>query len=397
MSEAAATTTGGGPTPQPINPLAGARGQHKMNAESFLDGFDNIAQELEAQSEIEPPRAKPRMERPGKAKAERQAAEQELAAQETEPDGDELPQAQEPEEEPEEPELAPDGDEEAGLLPEGKGTRDNPLTLKDLPKDKFIEVKIDGQKVVVDLAEAVEGAYMRPEYFHRYVNGVKGELGKARQIAEHAVKTQEAASQHWASVLGSPEGLLTYLFDNARGEEVLEQVAYGFAKIRKAEMADPELRLRRIRARDERELERRRQELDSREQHERTTRENQSRVAQLQASWKPGIDAGLKAAGFPALSLDRLPAEMAEEIGLRLDRIRRKKGSVTAEDWETVIPAAAKAVGAKPATAPARRPVPAPRQSPAPSAPARKPSNGNVDFDSMPHNQKMRRTDFFWR
>lgn len=394
MSEAA-ISTGGGATPQPISPVAGARGQHRMNADSFLDGFEGLAQESEAQSEPEAPRPKPRVERPAKAKAERQAAEREPPEEAL--DGDELPEAVDPalEDAPLEA-VAPDPEEDDGLLPQGKGTRENPLTIKDLPKDKFLEVKIDGQKVVVDLAEAVEGAYMRPEYFHRYVNGVKTELGKARQVAERAVRGQEAASQHWASILGSPEGLLGYLFDNPQGEDVLEQVAIGFAKIRRAEQDNPELRLRRIRARDERELARRRQELDSREHAERTTRENQTRIAQLQESWRPGIEAGLRAAGFPA-GLREWPPELREEVDLQLSRLRRRKGTIAADDWATVIPAAAKAVGAKPVSAPERRPVPAPRPAARSEAPQRRPANGNVDWDSIPHNQKMRDPKFFWR
>src|SRR5687768_9511175 len=45
-------------------------------------------------------------------------------------------------------------------LPEGKGTKENPLTVKDLPQDRFVEVKVDGKKEVVDLRDAVNG-YVR--------------------------------------------------------------------------------------------------------------------------------------------------------------------------------------------------------------------------------------------
>jgi hypothetical protein len=388
MSEAA--STGGASAPQLINPNAGALGKHKMSAESFLDGFAADGEDGGFEADAEPTLApRPSRDRPGKARPEKPKEEPDDVLEDVD-----LPEATEArDEEPSAAELDGDEEPEAPLLPNGKGTKENPLTLKDLPKDKFLEVKIDGQKVVVDLAEAVEGAYMRPEYFHRQVNFVKGELGKAKQIAERAVRSQEAFHADFDAWIQNPESVLGTFLE--KHEEVLEHVAKGYARILMAEQKNPELRLRRIRARDERELQKRRQELDAREQNDRTTRETQSKLSQLQASWKPGLDAGLKAAGFPAWT-----AELQEEVGIRLERIRRRNGTLTAADWEAAVPAAAKAIGAQPASAPARRPAPAARPAARPEAapPAKRAANGGgKDFDSMPHNVKMRDTSFFWR
>ena len=42
-------------------------------------------------------------------------------------------------------------------LPKGKGTKENPLSVKDLPEDRFVKVKVDGEEHTVDLRDAVNG------------------------------------------------------------------------------------------------------------------------------------------------------------------------------------------------------------------------------------------------
>ncbi|HYC48035.1 MAG TPA: hypothetical protein VED01_21390 [Burkholderiales bacterium] len=383
---AAASPGGGGASPQPMNPNAPALGTHHLSSEMFVDGFDGMEEELAA---AEPePAPKPRAKRatPGELEAERKQAKAKPAPEES------IEEEQPLEEQPEESAAADEEaetEQDAPLLPAGKGSREQPLTIKDLPKDKFIEVKVDGQKMVVDLAEALDGTFMRPAYLHKALNTAKLELGKAKEIASNAVQSQERFQQDWSRLLGSPEALLGYFLDSADSEAVFEQVAMGYFKIRKAERDNPELHLRRVRARDQREIDRRRKELDAREETDRTTRANQQRIQQIQERWKPGIEAGMRAAGFPEMT-----DELREEVEIRLARVKRKNGTVTAEDWEAAIPAAAKAIGAKPANARERRPAPPP---PPATPPTRPRSNGKKDWSTVPETQRLRDPSFYFR
>lgn len=383
---AAASPGGGGASPQPMNPNAPALGTHSLSSEMFVDAFDGMEEEL-ASAEPEPARpARAKRATPGELAAERQQAKAKQSEEQVE-------EEQSLEEQPEEAAAADEeteAEQDAPLLPPGKGTRETPLTIKDIPKDKFIEVKVDGQKMVVDLAEALDGTFMRPAYLHKALNTAKAELGKAKTVAQDAINSKESFQQNWTRLLGNPEALLSYFVDSADSEAVFEQAVIGYLQIRKAEKNNPDLHLRRVRARDEREIDRRRKELDSREHTERTTRENAQRVEQIKQSWAPGMKAGLQAAGFPEWT-----DALREEVEIRLARVRRKNGTITAEDWETAIPAAAKAIGAKPASARERRPAPA--QQPAAPTPRPRATNGKKDWSTVPETQRLRDPSFYFR
>jgi hypothetical protein len=98
----------------------------------------------------------------------------------------------------------------------------------------------------------------------------------------------------------------------------------------------------------------------------------------------------MRAAGFPEMT-----DELREEVEIRLARVKRKNGTVTAEDWEAAIPAAAKAIGAKPANARERRPAAPPQPA---TPPARPRSNGGKkDWSTVPETQRLRDPSFYFR
>jgi hypothetical protein len=406
MSEA----TGGSPNvtgvqPNPvIDPKRGARGTHRLNSDSFMDGFEGLAEEAAAELAGDPKpkkpkeRPRPQLDRPDKVKARRAEPEPE-PEEETDPDDEEQQEAAElddtrDDEEEVETSSEEQEEEEAPLLPPGKGTRENPLTLKDLPKDKFIKVKIDGVTSCVNLVEALEGTYMRPEYFHRQSHFVKKELEKGQQIATQAVQRLEALQGDFDAWIRDPEMVLSSFLDNEEFEQSLYKVLNGYLEILKVEKADPEKGLRRRRARDQKRIDARQRELDERDQRDQRTRTERAKQEQLQAAWKPGKDAGMEAAGFPELT-----PQLQDEIELRLTRRLRKNGQLTAKDWEEVIPEAAKSIDAKPITARERRPAPPPRSETREARPAAR-SNGSSTrdkFAALPFNQRMKDHKFFFR
>lgn len=409
MSEAAGHPNVTGTQPVPvIDPKRGARGSHRLNSDNFMDGFDGLAEEAVAELTGEEPakpakpakeRARPQLERPDKARARRAEPEPEPDDEPPDEDDDEQQEAAELDDEQrpddEDDEQRPEEDEdEAPLLPPGKGSRENPLTLKDLPKDKFLKVKIDGKTTLVNLAEAVEGAYMRPESYHRLSNSVKAELERGQQVATQAVEAYEALTRDYDAWIKDPEMVLDTFLNQEEYEQCLHRVLNGYLEILRAEKADPEKGLRRRRARDEKRLAARQRELDERDQRDQRTRTQRAKMEQLQASWKPGKEAGMEKAGFPEMT-----KELSEEIDFRLSRRLRKNGTLTAKDWEEVIPEAAKAVGAQPVTARERRPrLPPPRTGARETRPTTRPANGGESkFSALPFNLRMKDHKFFFR
>lgn len=298
---------------------------------------------------------------------------------------------------------------EPEILPSTKGTREDPLTLKDLPEDKWIKVKVDGETQLVSLREAMEGAYLRPQAFDRLLSKANRAKTEAEQIARDAVEHQSRFRQGFDLWIRDPGKVFSMMLD--QHEEVLEQVAIKYAELRKSEAENPMLRQQRIFAAQNRKIQEERQRTQQERQEWETRRAREEAASAALRELKPGYEAGLKELGFPNVT-----AELSAEIRARLQVARAQRGgaALTAGDVRDAVVRAGRYLGIAPAaaaapapaSAPARPAAPAPvpparpRPAPAPMAtPQRPPPNGNNGvsrWDNVSQARRFQDPDFFW-
>jgi hypothetical protein len=280
-----------------------------------------------------------------------------------------------------------DGEEkpEDTLGLKGKGSRESPLKHKELPADRFVELKTaDGKRVVVSLKDAVSGTFMSRDIVDRHVSLAQDETRRARQLGETAVKQLEQANAGFEAALGDPVKLLKLLIEHR--EPVLHQLAYAYAKMRK----DPSLRqglLTTIReeriAAQQRDVEQRRRALQQQEQE--TTQYNES-----MRTLGPAYRQGLKEAGIIHLA-QSLPDDLQDEIRMRFEYVKAKNGGkCTPEQMVLCVKSAAKAAG-YPKGAPPRPAAAAKPPEPTPRA-----ANGKRNWDTVPHEVRMKDPDFLF-
>lgn len=270
----------------------------------------------------------------------------------------------------------------------GKGTREAPLRHKDLPADKFVEVKTaDGQRVVVNLKDALSGTFMSRDKVDQEVHVAKAAQERARTIAERAIEHQRQANAGVQATLRNPEALVKALVEH--NMPVLHQVAKAYALMRK----DPSLREGLLQAiREERvnaqgqEVERKRKQLEQQEQES-------AQQAQLERTLKPAYRQGLKEAGI--LRDADVTDELRDGIRMRFQFLQAKHGRApTAEEMRWCVTDAAKALKA----AGKLKAPPRPRAVPTPPPEQQTPraTNGKKDWSKVPHEARMRDPDFLF-
>jgi hypothetical protein len=297
--------------------------------------------------------------------------------------GDEPAPKPEPEQEGDEQEL--DAEPEPGAaddLVAGKGSREFPLKHRDLPDDKFVEVKTqDGSKVVVSLKEALAGAYMRPELFDRQMHQMKESVVRAKELGERALKNQEAFIEDARAVLADPRALFENLLETNEG--VLAAIAQAYGRLLKRERENPQQRLDRI-AEVNAKRNAAERERTARERKEwETTRANREAVDARKRELQPVYEEALKEAGFP-----KETEEFKEELSVRHELARRRYGKLSREQFKAVVLAAAKAAAPNGKPAP-KRPAAAPRAA-SPAARGAAPREAQVDWSKVPREERMR-------
>jgi hypothetical protein len=425
-----------GVTPKPVGEVVNYSKRSIDDAEFFADIPPD---ELLASMDDDDPEDKPRRARP---KPSREEPKPEKRARKPEPEPEEEPEDEEDEEplaaaddetEPEtEAETEPES--KAWSVPDGKGSKDAPLTLKDLPDELFVELAINGEKVTVDLKEAGRG-YMRRQAFDQQVSKIKQGLTDAHDIAEKAVSAQEQMKRHidqtrqgFSAFVKEPKRVLAALFDNVPDkrrivealiedhEDIYEELAFSYAEFRQREDALQKdgyqhARARRAKDRDQRRTQREQASLaeerrqiaaerqrweQEREERTRTTQESEKKQAAARAAFallKPGLDAGLL-----ALGLKDLTPELDQELQVRLQVTKRVNGgkALTADDVKKAVLRAGEVLGIKPGM---KRPAPAPAGS-APRKQAADPqrktaTNSSKSWDDVPRNERVRDLEWY--
>lgn len=443
MAEPTAAPTNGVPvvkvaTPKPVEDVVNYSKRSIDDSEFFADiPPDELLEAMNDDSEPEKPRrARPQPER-GESKPKARKPEPEP---EEEEDDEPLAAAAddaEPADEASDQDADAEAEPKAWTPPEGKGTKEAPLTLKDLPSDLFVELTVNGEKIAVDLKEAGKG-YMRRQAFDQQISKAKQGLTDAHDIAEKAVVAQERMKdsidktrQGFEVFIKDPKRVLNALFDNVADkrrivealiedhEDAYEEISFAYAEFRQREDAlakdgYQQSRARRAKDRDQRRYQREQAALDDQrrqiaedrqrlEQEQTKRKQNEETSARQKAAQqaafvklKPGLDAGLLALGLRELS-----PEHSKELGIRLGVVQRRKGTepLTADDVKQAVIRSAQDLDIKATPASAARPAPAPGNGAprrAATPPERKPTNGaNGRFESVPQNQRVRDLDWY--
>jgi hypothetical protein len=277
------------------------------------------------------------------------------------------------------------------------GTEKDPWKLSDIPEDKFVRVKIDGEWQTVPLKEAVSGG-IRTQTLMRRVNEAQKVSEEFKQIAMQERERFQKSRAAIARDLGNPETLFEHLFENNRG--VLEQVSKMWAVHQYHAKRDPqyaEAKTREVYEKRERRM-REAQEAHARSQQEAQQRQ-QATERELELL-RPGYEQGLKEAGFPKVTKEFRRLLRAEVIATQED----KRGApLTPEDMRAAVLHVAKYMKGGEAGAPGAPPqrkfnLGAKRPAGAP-APQQQRDNANTRSRSRreykTHQEKFRSNDFF--
>lgn len=311
---------------------------------------------------------------PGKKKRQDTESEHEEPA-----DDPPIPQAPDPDDDEGDVEGEPDAEDD---LAHAVGSRDKPFSIKDLPRDKFIELKVDGEKTVVSLEDLAQG-YVREQTFSRRINKTRQLADEAQAAVQRAQEVPKRVAQEFQTWVRDPEQILTFFLATEEREMVLETAARQYAMMRKRFRENPQERLAFERSRDKERLQ---MERDSFEKQRRDAEEAKSQTAaraQAEAIFKPGWEAGLRKAGFPTPTKD-----LYTEVALRCQQRVRSGEDLTSQDVETFVLRACRLLELPPATAKKPAPVPAPKPN------GQKPRRRD-DWSDKPAHERRRDPDYF--
>lgn len=231
----------------------------------------------------------------------------------------------------------------------GVGSEGNPYTVKTLPADKFVKLKVDGEDTVVPMKELADG-YIRQQTFNKRLNHADQLAEQATAIANKAVQERESLRSSFREVMGDPETLFGYMLDNH--QPTLERVATEYAKLHASWLKDPHARRAFDLERKETKLREREEGETQRRQTEQETQRQDQEVARVRAALEPAYQDGLKAAGFP-----KVTPEFQETLKALCEQRRRATGKpITPDDLKAAVIRTAKIVAAE--TVNERKPEP---------------------------------------
>jgi hypothetical protein len=363
------------PAPAPAAPAndGAAPRHHPRSTESFVDAAIDVLTEQKPQKN----RAREQVRRDAEAP---EADEQSDA-------GEHGPVA-EPEAE-EQPEEQGDAERESAEQEEHdpRGSKDEPFTVKDLPKDKFIELKVDGERVVVSLEEMGAG-YIREKTFTRWANKTKMLANEAQQMVQKARDTQERVRTELRDLLGDADALYDYFLSSESREGVFEAAARKYAELRMRHRQNPQERLAWLRQRDQERLNYERELFESQRRQEHEERQRKEHQERMRAVFQPGWEAGLRKAGFP-----KADQRLFDEVMVRWNQKAQRGEVITSDDVTEWVTLAARLLEL-PKQNGQKRPAPAP-SSPRPEAPRR--TSGKDPWAGKSQREKAKYPEYFLR
>ena len=239
-----------------------------------------------------------------------------------------------------EPEVGDEEDE----AHDTRGSKEDPFSVKDLPRDKFIELKIDGEKTVVSLDEMAAG-YIREQTFSSRINKTK-QLADEAQAAVHAAKQmQQRVASEFREFIQDPDQLFEFFTKTEQREQVFEAAAMRYAGLLKRFRENPHERLAYERQRDVERLNAEREHFESQKRAEYEARTKKAQTEAALRVFKPGWEAGLRKAGFPQQT-----QALWDEVMLRCDQRVRSGHQVSSDDVAEFVARAAKLLELPPAS-----------------------------------------------
>lgn len=267
-----------------------------------------------------------------------------------------------------------------------RGSDENPFTVKDLPKDKKIELKVDGEKIKVSLAELADG-YIRERTFSARINRTKALTDEAEQLVKRASDDRQRLREEFQGFIQDPEQIYDFFLGSEERERVFAAAAERYALLLRKFREEPETRLRWQRSRDQQRLQKEREAWE--EQKRAELEEKQRREAHQRAVsvFKPGWEEGLRRAGFP-----KVTKELYDEVMIRCNQRASQGVAVTSDDVATFTERAARILE-----------LPKGNQKPKAPPPSNKPpkdkgKRGTQNlWDAMPAHQRRKSPDYFLR
>jgi hypothetical protein len=334
-------------TGKPGSQVGAPRGDALTNF--FTDGFEGLEETA--------PAAKPAPKAPKGVNAQQAGLEAEGPESEADAVDDAL-EGGEPEE--------IDEAEAKPALPEGKGTKEKPYGVKDLPADRFIELKIDGKKEIVSMAELAQG-HIRQETFNRTYNEAKRVMSEATALGEQAKQSVATMRENLHNLFEQPDQLYEFLTEHAA--PALDKVARLYARDLDSYEKNPQLKYQAEHTRAQRKLAAEREELQTRQQADQAERQSQASVEAAKRAFAAPFQAGLKAIGV--LDPSKLSAEFRETVQVIIQAKKQANGVLTGEDVTAAVvranqihPVKETVDAAKPA--PAAKPAAKPKPNGAP-------------------------------
>ena len=270
-----------------------------------------------------------------------------------------------------------------------KGLKDAPYSITDLPEDRFIEIKVDGEREVVSLRELASG-HIRRRAFNKFTNQATSAVEEARGYAEAAIRERQNVRQSLNTFLTDPKKMLDFMLENQ--PEVAEAFARGYAEVWDGWQKNPDAFRRHEWERQQRKLNAERQKIQQeRDRHDREMADNRAAAAELERL-KPTMQRTMRELGFP-----KVTPKFRETVNILCEAARRSNGGkLDAEDLRDALHQAHRL---HPAEKPVqeRRPAPAPVAPPRPAAQPRKTNGQYADWSKVPYNKRMSNPDFFLR
>lgn len=359
---------------------------------SFVDGAlaDLFAEggDLGGEAPVAPARTRTRAEPPEQkqARGERRGAERDDDGGEAE-DAEAL---EAPLEGDGEAEGDPEGDaeqERAAQTEHVRGSQDDPYTVKDLPADKYIELKVDGETRTVSLAEMAKG-YIREETFHQRVGKVQQQAQDALDGAKKAQEMRARTRENLRAFVEDPDEMLEFFLGTEEREQVLEQLARRYALMRKTHRENPEERLKFQRQRDVQRLQQERAAFERQQEETRQAEQQRIQMQRAEQIFKPGWEEGLRKAGFPTPTKD-----LYEEVMVRVNQRHLGGHAITSADIAEFTHRAAKLLGLPPRSN--KRPAPAPAA--APREETRRSSGRRDPWKDVPRQERIRDPEYLLR
>lgn len=265
-----------------------------------------------------------------------------------------------------------------------RGSQTEPFKVKDLPSDKYIEIKVDGEKQVVALSELAAG-YIREAAFNQRVNKTKELSDQAEAAVKQAHEMQARVRDEFRSFVRDPDQIYDFFMADPERERVFEAAASKYAALLRHFRQNPQERLSFERQRDVERLTQERQRFEAQKQAELEQKQAAEARQRAEAIFKPGWEAGLKKAGFPTPT-----KALYEEVLLRCNQRARSGQPVTTEDVAEFTTRACKLLELVPAS---QKPRPAPAR--VNGAPAPKPRREKDPWAGKTKAQKRSDPDFF--